>query len=98
MSEFKGTKGAWRIINNITAPKMNLDDCIVIDCNQAPIAIITDNWIPEGMNEANAKLISAAPDLLAALKETIGHEGYKKYIEGGITDAMAKAAIKKATE
>lgn len=41
---------------------------LVVTDDGGPIADVNLNWIPEGMNEANAMLIAAAPALLAAVK------------------------------
>ena len=69
MKDFKGTKGEWKITTS-------LDSETDIRCNGLRIAEVkhfqdvlslNDPSIKEG--KANAKLIAAAPELLAALNE-----------------------------
>lgn len=59
---------------------------------------INDKWTPE--DEANARLIAAAPELLAALRELLAL-GQQESIEDGELEAAqkaARAAIKKAVQ
>ena len=61
--EFKGTKGVW---------KATFDGCIGVGTTLPTLVIAyvqLDKDIPIKEQEANAKLIAAAPDLLEALYE-----------------------------
>ncbi len=66
----------------------------------APVCTIDDEW-STGIVEANARLIAAAPDLLAALQNMVAHFGHwasqidMKQIDRDAV-AMARAAIGKA--
>lgn len=71
--ELKHTKGEWGIIKGIHAPKLP-DSVTIIESGRAPICIVTDNWITEGTNEANARLICAAPEMLEALISAVNYE------------------------
>jgi len=57
----KHTKGSWKITKSI-APFTGLADELEISSNES------EEWIALCHNEANAKLIAAAPDLLEALQ------------------------------
>ena len=100
----KHTSGPWGIINGIQAPRSFETDAIMIEKDGAPIAIVTDNWIPEGQNGANAKLIAAAPKMLEMLLTVTMHlcrayPNIKAQDEGN--EQMLKKIlelIKKATE
>ena len=62
------------------------------------VAHVTRNFFSKEETEANAKLIAAAPELLAALQKAVNYVAYpkdEKYY-GWVTDA--EQAIKKATE
>lgn len=83
------TPGPWR-----NEPGL-IQDCIIGPDNRAVVAIY-DRGGPQG--EANANLIAAAPDLLAALRELLP-EGW----DDGTMDHMpgvkaARLAIAKATQ
>ena len=60
-------KGVWEVHDSVAAPRTNLNNCIIVSCDGGPVCIVTDNWIPDRMNEANALLISKAPELLASV-------------------------------
>lgn len=66
------------------------------------IAIMEEaqSWRPAAEQEANARLIAAAPDLLAALKEIAGlwDDSDQKNGLAQIMERTARAAIAKATE
>lgn len=68
MKTINYTKGEWIIVDGILAPHFKEKDCKSIMSGQAPICLITDNWIPNGMNEANAILISQSPKMLEAIQ------------------------------
>jgi len=95
MNEFKGTPGPWRVekryfVESNTDPKDILGIGTVADCR--PYA--TDRH-PEA--EANARLVAAAPDLLAALAglvERLERENGWVQTEDGLS--AARAAIHKA--
>ena len=61
----KHTPGPW----TTTGPNIRAD-------NDALVATVQDHWhdhkTPQGEKEANAQLMSAAPELLAACKEAVG--------------------------
>ena len=101
MAEFKGTKGSWRVDGHIghqgieTMNVMQVNGGITV----ATINKFSPYEIPKEVQEANAKLIAAAPDLLEALNEL------KKWVLNlkdwrGIDPPIELAieAIKKATE
>lgn len=80
------TPGPWRIIP---------EDNWIEDANGRRICTphsSSSNISVEERN-ANAHLIAAAPELLAALKQVLAHHGY---IEGGPDFPGAWAAIRKA--
>ena len=102
------TQGEWKDVENITPPLNFKQTATVIMCNSAPICVMSDNWITEGRNEANAKLVAAAPDILEALKHSLSiNEQTLTYREmNGLTMGnvfilsaieSAKKAIQKAT-
>lgn len=93
--EFKGTKGVWRVSadgNEITTSRVGILE------GSKSIAIIRDFGKPFEERQANAKLISCAPELLECL------QGMLKAF-GGIAVAFdekeifekSKLIIKKAT-
>lgn len=99
----KHTPGPWVV-------DFSRDSNGVVDCDDA-VAICTSddhnldvcavwNDIPEGSYEANANLIAAAPELLAALHEALPFvndddgaykNGYAKKVEQRILAAINKA-------
>lgn len=92
--ETKHTKGEWKIFEDVD------DIYIESDKSIASICCIT-GWVGLGQDEANAKLISAAPELLEALIECLeGVEELNGEYQEGWDDTINKAlnAIKKATE
>lgn len=85
----KHTAGPWKI-----------DDALDL-----PLAVIQDNEMGEGIaelgertpeNEANARLIAAAPELLEALQEMMSRYGSKNSGFDNEETAKARAAIAKA--
>ena len=113
MSESKFTPGPWAVINRTGvfselgaesgdgAKADPTDGWTIADCS-AGCTLLTGDYVELGfaVQQANAKLIAAAPDLLAALEDLadyvdemhrIGH------IERPAQSSNARAAIKKAT-
>jgi len=105
------TKGPWKIIE-VTESCTSIQS--VIDREDGRGSYIAEiNWEPDGVNvsgpllpadKANARLISAAPELLEALKQLIEHIEWREDFliedaEEGNQNAytLAKAAINKAT-
>lgn len=85
--EFKGTKGGWKVKDSSITPTICTQDENVRICNITKSDSQTE--------KANAQLISAAPELLEALKRlvrTIKAEGLSK----DILTARAEQAINKA--
>ena len=64
---------------------------VVCDKNDRRIAAVHD------LNEANTKLIAAAPDLLAALQQAVTSMQDSGYANSHIAVRAARAAISKAT-
>lgn len=90
MSETKFTPGPWemrRLIDGNGKPYATLYECHI---NLGPCMI----WCPPGNveQEANARLISASPDLYAACKKVVEHYGDP----GGGSLFGLRAAIAKA--
>ena len=91
MAGFKGTKGKWEA--------KNLFNNWIITDNKDNVLNIRDN-------EANAKLMAAAPELLEALEEIIemnrqtalDQYGDAEKAESWSCVTIARKAIKKATE
>jgi hypothetical protein len=88
MMEFKGTKGDWVKLSLNYVYLKGIDICIA-DCEQDSTDI---------QNEANAKLIASAPDLLKELQKIkldidLGVIGVRKSspIYSGIVNAINKA-------
>ena len=102
MAEFKGTKGSWRVDGHFghqgieTMNVMQVNGGITV----ATINKFSPYEIPKEVQEANAKLIAAAPDLLkACLKVIKGGYGCGPSVE--YMDSLKKEcelAIKKATD
>ena len=68
MSETKHSAAPWKIG---TSSCMLVGECTAIQTNDDTIALMVDFDISEEQNQANAKLIIAAPELLASLKNVI---------------------------
>lgn len=81
MSEAKHTPGPWAVAGRL-----------IVSAKHGSIGAVDDG---QPNVEANARLIAAAPDLLAALKALYGTEPGNS-IERGQAIAMAECAIAKA--
>lgn len=89
MKRFKGTPGPWINVGGwVDAEKRNCELSSII-CSISAVA--TRN--PESVNDANAQLIAAAPELLEALIKLV--DIVDDMVHGPSTDA-AHAAINKA--
>lgn len=89
MKEFKGTKGNWKASNS---GHYNFDLCIIAE-DGGSVCFIT-NWTDK---DANAKLISSAPELLKSLQHLLVHyEGQKR--GDAVNLEMEEEMIKKAKE
>lgn len=94
MSESKHTPGPWRVFRST-------DGRVIIGIGESDGGGITDagfgTWRDGAEQEANAQLIAAAPELLAALKSLVAE---RKREWGGFGhhpgDESANAAIAKA--
>lgn len=95
--EFKGTKGKWQNTMKIGCGiniRIKSEDTVVIADGYSFSSGISDEEA-----EANAKLISAAPELLEALQKCV--ENFKKELDGAdfeylMFETKALKAINKA--
>ena len=69
MKEFKGTKGKWRLHPHASACVCLKDGRIIANCGGYCNSIEFERIASE--NEANARLIAAAPELLNACIEAL---------------------------
>lgn len=83
MSEFKGTKWPWKVLNE--------DDFIVVHENDESVTFVAACVD----DEHDAQLIAAAPDLLEALQEVLYELSTAREVHDG-TIRQADAAIAKA--
>jgi len=91
--ETKHTKGEWKYDGKY---------CVIFyegntDTQNKDCELWRHQYATQAEIVANAKLISAAPDLLEACKELIEYMEYHGYTQARAIDT-AKLAIKKATE
>lgn len=93
MKEFQGTPGPWRVSEkrgDLIDIRHNSNGIGAISLNLAHV-VARQSWLKEA--EANANLISAAPELLEALQDAL--HMYDKHGECPEWD-FARSAIKKA--
>jgi hypothetical protein len=94
MSQAKHTPGPWLTDrNNVhTGQIATIHHCL----NNDWVEVWTDKWAETGLGEAeqeaNARLIAAAPELLEALQALLAESVYES-----MATATARAAIAKAT-
>jgi hypothetical protein len=68
MSETKHTPGPWTVNDQVAR-----EDCLYIEAARVGVATVySDNTPTVDESRANARLIAAAPDMLAALKREHG--------------------------
>ena len=95
------TPGPWRIERSNDGEDLSLGawDLVVGDGRTRMVLASRSPWFSRAHeSEANARLIAAAPELLAALRELLAL-GQQESIEDGdleAAQAAAKAAIRKA--
>lgn len=104
MKEFKGTPGPWRVSEkrgDLIDIRHNSNGIGAISLNLAHV-VARQSWLKEA--EANAKLIAAAPELLAALRDIIEastpfHSALEidQQFDGEALYSNAVKAIKKAS-
>lgn len=92
MKEFKGTPGPWVNVGGWVDSEKRHADLSGIICSISAVAARN----PESINEANANLIAAAPDLLAALLSIINMDYQPTDDESDKVYLKARAAISKA--
>ncbi len=99
MSEVKHTPGPWHCTPEADLPRIGVYAGKDDEDDEAIICDVTDEDLKvDGENEANARLIAAAPDLLEALE--IVQNGINGSLVHGIPEKLErriKAAIAKAT-
>lgn len=95
--ETKFTPGPWYLTGSghgliVCGPTTTLTDISGVRCLDI---IARTDWARGEEDDANAHLISAAPDLYAALTRMLENE-LDNYEDGGDAVALAKAALAKA--
>jgi hypothetical protein len=89
MSEFKGSKGPWLISDG--SEKWNR----IVDANGD---LITTCFAMQKEDDANARLIAAAPELLEALQDMLSGWKYIRQTHGDLYGVGWDRAEQKATE
>ena len=90
----KHTPGPWYL----NLPSNQMGDYLINDIDRSSVAQIYRNGLNDGSDEANARLIAAAPELLAACQAFV--EAWQKSSQLEKTDIalrMAEKAIAHAT-
>jgi len=89
--EFKGTKGNWAVYNNSVTRKGKLGIIMSWDeKGQNPIEVAS---VYTNQAEANAKLISCAPEMLEMLKDIVEQENVSQSCHDSIYDLIKKATL-----
>lgn len=93
----KHTKGPWKHIPNTTS--ITAERPFICGDVRPPIPIATVCCNDLASEQANARLIASAPDLLAALRGMVFHSPSKDKITAGHSEWFdrARAAIARAT-
>lgn len=100
MSEFKGTKGKWQMMVGGFTKNVNTPNVIQIYSANYDLEMICKVWKDSLLNnrnqnfEANAKLISCAPEMLGLLEDLVNSD----VIKSSELHQKSKQLIKKATE
>lgn len=100
--EFKGTQGDWECTGTVVDHLGNWAVTETTSGRRCAVAFMSDDGITDDEMEANARLIAAAPDLLAALEELVDWQNGPPLLgpkwEPGWNNAMSmvRAAIAKA--
>ena len=89
MSAAKHTPGPWVATPNLTA--------VVADGGEAGNRMITSTLGKRFEQQANTRLIAAAPDLLAALQRIHGQALHGDYVTSAFVIDWARSAIARAT-
>lgn len=103
MKEFKGTKNGWKLVKDKSSNGLiGVKKAFAIDDTTeewAVCAVWRDVGLHEDEAEANAKLISAAPELLKALQDLYECVDIEKELPLPITlRKQVEKAIKKALQ
>lgn len=91
MSEYEHTPGPWEVEASHRTPRDS-----VMAANNQQIAVIGQSSIKKGSHKANAQLIAAAPELLAAIELLVAHFAYPRENENLVVMQNARKAIAKA--
>lgn len=99
MSEFKGTTGPWKIINerdDTYFPSVVFSDTDDTGWGISKIVVNESHDKKMGSIRANAKLISKAPEMLHALEYIINETNFQSHFP--TTAIQIKQLIKSATQ
>ena len=90
------TPGPW-FVGVTLAPQHGEDVPAIVGDRDSVVALLPGNWNFCTKNEANARLIAAAPELLEALERVIRRVDGNSYCLGAEVLAIALPAVTKAT-
>lgn len=93
MNDTKHTPGPWFDRENLREPHLT-----VVREGGELLAVLMDSGEGYEVDEANALLIAAAPDMLAALMAVKEYGSHRETDDGVSTDYLVEAAIAKATQ